>query len=313
MTPTSNQETYPKRPKCFGYRVVRMLFKTCAAQDIGIDACWLVASIAMTEDAKHYSGAVTYFNDQLQAILGFRKWERLDQARQAAVKGRWLHYERPPSGIRRVAPKYWAMIPSEFETLDDSPMDESELYPSEGDNSGELYPSQGGARGGARGEPSSLSLSLQDGAHGAPPPAEDGRGPAGGKKRRKTAYTPEDMATAEHIWAGVRRINPETKPPRLEAWANTVRLMREQDNRPPDRIRAVFDWANADERPGQKFPGWAFQILSVDNLRAKWDKLTAAMRASGNGDQTAAAPKGPDDEILRKADRYGRQRQGKPQ
>jgi hypothetical protein len=91
------------------------------------------------------------------------------------------------------------------------------------------------------------------------------------------------LELAEHIWAGVQAVNPGQKPPNLEKWANTVRLMREQDRRTPERIRQVFDWANADRAARGKFPGWAFVILSVDNLREKFDKITSQMRSAGNG------------------------------
>ena len=168
---------YPTRNSHHAHKVVRLLAKTCAAQSIGIDACWLVTTIAMCEDAKRYTGAVSYWNAQLQAILGFRKWDRLDKARRAAMGHGWLHYQAPPSGTRNVAPLYWSLVPSEFGDLDDSPTDEDEpgeaverppkrdtLAPSDPQkgirSNARPYPAEGYGRGDARGEPPDLVLDL---------------------------------------------------------------------------------------------------------------------------------------------------------
>ncbi len=195
---------YPKREPYFAHRFVRLLFKTCAAQEIGIDACYLLVHIAHTEDAKRYKGPVTFHNEQLQAILGFKKWERLDRARRAACRANWLHYQPPPNR-RRQPGRYFVTIPAELEDVDDLPIDEAssypsegddqgddprqsyppegygqgddqrESYPSEGDGPGQSYPSQGDGEGDGRGddggEPSTLplTLSLTSGATSAPP------------------------------------------------------------------------------------------------------------------------------------------------
>ena len=79
--------------------------------------------VAHTEDAKHYTAAPTFFNNQLMAILGLRKWEALDRARRAAIKAGWLAYKSPPLGTRR-AGSYWSLVPDRFAKLDDQPSDE---------------------------------------------------------------------------------------------------------------------------------------------------------------------------------------------
>ncbi len=165
---------YPKREPYFAHRFVRLLFKTCAAQEIGIDACYLLVHIAHTEDAKRYKGPVTFHNEQLQAILGFKKWDRLDRARRAACRANWLHYQPPPNR-RRQPGRYFVTIPAELEDVDDLPIDEAASYPSEGDGPGQSYPSQGDGEGDGEGvdggEPSTLplTLSLTSGATSAPP------------------------------------------------------------------------------------------------------------------------------------------------
>jgi hypothetical protein len=61
-------------------------------------------------------------------------------------------------------------------------------------------------------------------------------------------------------------MQPTRKSPELGKWANTIRLMREQDKRTDEQIRNLFRWCNQDEF-------WKTNILSPDKLRAKWDDL----------------------------------------
>lgn len=162
---------YPAgRGKFFAQRALRKMIKSCAAQEIGTTAFALVMVIGHCEDAKRYTGYVTYYNDQLLPLLGIRKWDTLDRARKAAVESGWLHYESPG---KHQAGRYWILIPEQFQGLDDSPTDEG-LYPNMVDNNGQLlYPNdghksgtiggisrvyQGGQAGDDMGDPSTLPL-----------------------------------------------------------------------------------------------------------------------------------------------------------
>lgn len=51
-------------------------------------------------------------------------------------------------------------------------------------------------------------------------------------------------------------------------WANEIRLMREQDKRPADAIRALFAWSQQDQF-------WRGNILSPAKLRLQWSTLAA--------------------------------------
>lgn len=113
---------YPKRERFFAYRVVRMMTKTAAAQEMGLEACWLVSIVAMQEDAKRYSCPVTFWNEQLMPLLGFGGRARLVRIRDNAVQAGWLHYE---AGAKGRPGKYWSLIPARFQRLGDSPVDES--------------------------------------------------------------------------------------------------------------------------------------------------------------------------------------------
>lgn len=90
---------------------------------------------------------------------------------------------------------------------------------------------------------------------------------------RKLRFDEADRAIAQWMFGLIRKLNPDHKPPNLDAWANTVRLMREQDQRVPEDIRAVFAWANAD-------PFWQVNILSAEKLRAQFDQLNLKRRGS---------------------------------
>ena len=116
-------DTYPAdRGAFFAQRYCRLLTKSCAAQEIGPEACWLLTIIANLEDAKRYSAPVTFFNEQLSPLCGFGGSKRLVAVRNRAVQAGWLHYERGGKGRPG---RYWVTIPKAFQVLDDSPCDES--------------------------------------------------------------------------------------------------------------------------------------------------------------------------------------------
>ncbi|HBW3593491.1 TPA: replication protein [Klebsiella pneumoniae] len=94
--------------------------------------------------------------------------------------------------------------------------------------------------------------------------------------------TAEDVRVAEWIFSRVRMINPTCKAPDITAWSNTVRLMRQIDNRSHQDICGMYDWASKDSF-------WHRNILSPDALRKQWDKLT--MQRSAPGVQVAGKPK----------------------
>jgi len=96
--------------------------KSCAANTIGIEACWLVTCIALVEDSKRYSGPVTFWSAQLLPIAGFQSWGRLDRARVRAVEAGWLYYR---AGNNRQCGVYWCLIPDAIQrAFNDSPVDE---------------------------------------------------------------------------------------------------------------------------------------------------------------------------------------------
>jgi hypothetical protein len=109
--------SYPKRDPFFAHRFTRLLFKSCAAQDIGHHACLLLIHIAHTEDAAHYSGPIRFWNGQLMDTMGFTSPKQLARARETAIERGWLHYERQHD---RSVGQYWVAIPRQFLNITDS-------------------------------------------------------------------------------------------------------------------------------------------------------------------------------------------------
>lgn len=91
----------------------------------------------------------------------------------------------------------------------------------------------------------------------------------------------EDLKTAQWISTRVKLINPICKSPDMTSWSNTVRLMRQIDNRSHQDICALYDWAS-------KHHFWQTNILSPESLRKQWDKLT--MQRSAGGEQRGGKP-----------------------
>lgn len=122
------QDAYPVRPRYWAMKLIRLLAKTCAAQEIGPTGYALVSIIVTTEDAAGYRRAVTFFDGQLCPILGVDSQKSLAAARRRCVEAGWLHYE--PGGKGRPG-RYWATLPDHAEGIDDHPTDEGDESPDE--------------------------------------------------------------------------------------------------------------------------------------------------------------------------------------
>lgn len=262
---------YPSRPKFWASRFLRLLQKCCAANEIGIEACWLLTVIALVEDSKRYSGPVTFWTNQILPITGFSSWGRLDRARAKAVESGWLHYE---VGKTRKIGKYWCLIPEHMlDVFDDTPIDALDHH-----QNGDDEPKADHQNGDANGDRVVMQTVIgckskrgqsvsQNGEPSIPIP-----NPVP-KEKRPTRFAVSDMQTAEFVWSLILQLNPSHKTPNMESWANDIRLLRERDNRTDGQIRELFAWANNDEF-------WCRNVLSPGKLRKQWDKLTIERNTS---------------------------------
>ncbi len=99
--------------------------------------------------------------------------------------------------------------------------------------------------------------------------------------KQKTKFTEDDMKLATWMAGRVNQLLGREKKHNLNSWANTIRLMREQDNLTLTDIGAAFDFAN-------KHHFWAKNILSPDKLRKQYDKLK--LEANSNTPTKSVAP-----------------------
>ncbi|KMQ75282.1 HNH endonuclease [Marinobacter subterrani] len=78
----------------------------------------------------------------------------------------------------------------------------------------------------------------------------------------------DDLDLAVWMWDRLAEQLGQDKPrqPNFSRWANTIRLMREQDNRDPRHIRVLYNWC-------RQHDFWAANIQSPDKLRDKWSQL----------------------------------------
>jgi hypothetical protein len=111
---------YPKREPFFAHKFVRLLTKSCAAQDIGLNAFALLCVIAHQEDSARYCGPVRFWNEQLMSTLSLSP-RALRDARDKAVQFGWLVYSREHD---RATGRYFVTIPEHFSGLSDAPIEE---------------------------------------------------------------------------------------------------------------------------------------------------------------------------------------------
>jgi hypothetical protein len=86
----------------------------------------------------------------------------------------------------------------------------------------------------------------------------------------KIKFSDDDLSLAETIYIKIKEVAPKTKVPNYNSWADSIRLMREQDGHTASEIKAVFMWANSDSF-------WRTNILSPSKLRDKFADLHAKM------------------------------------
>lgn len=108
---------YPKREAFFSHKFVRLVMRFCGAQEIGPEGSWLLTIIAHTEDARRYTGPVTFWNEQLISVMGLNSRKQLDRIRDRCIEAGWLHYERDS---KRAVGKYWVKVPPNLDGMDDA-------------------------------------------------------------------------------------------------------------------------------------------------------------------------------------------------
>lgn len=95
-------------------------------------------------------------------------------------------------------------------------------------------------------------------------------------KKMAVIVNEDDLRLARFFYQKVLIVQPKAKEPNFDKWANTIRLIREQDSRTHKQIQDVFLWANKD-------PFWKANIMSPEALRKQLDKLEVQMQNRPTG------------------------------
>jgi hypothetical protein len=109
-------------------RVCRLLAKQTEANESSAAVCWFITVIVMTEDARGYTGPVTFYNSQLMPLVGCHSMDALERLRASVMKSGWLEYT---PGFNRRPAKYRVKIPEALADIDDGPSDEGAQSPAD--------------------------------------------------------------------------------------------------------------------------------------------------------------------------------------
>ena len=87
-------------------------------------------------------------------------------------------------------------------------------------------------------------------------------------QRSKFKFNDDQYRFADEMFKRISNIAPNSKKPNLESWANTIRLLNENDKVNLNAAWKVFCWANSDSF-------WATNILSASKFREQYAQLSA--------------------------------------
>lgn len=92
--------------------------------------------------------------------------------------------------------------------------------------------------------------------------------------RQKFKYESSDMELAQLLFQYIQDNGDKAnyiKSPNFESWANTIRLMRTNDQKTYEQIKCVIDWS-------QNHEFWRTVILSPSNLRKQFNQLVMKIK-----------------------------------
>lgn len=257
---------YPERrrhERFFAHKFVRKMGKACLAGEIGQGACYMLAYIAHTEDARGYRSAVTFWNATLCDTCGFANIKALALARKKAVAAGWLQYERGKKGSPG---RYFVTVPPAFEGWDDGPTDEGNppVFQVKFDLANRIQTGTKGAdKPDTNGQPSSLTLPLTQ----EPPyPPHAGGGEGDALHPGETAKTPDSFDAFWNAYplregrAEAKRVFNRLRPSRelvalmVEALARQTRSARWQRGMIPEPAKWLRGrrWEDEHAEPREK-------------------------------------------------------------
>lgn len=236
-------DAYPaNRTALFALHFAKWLYQSGAANEVGPDATALILAVAMVEDELRYTRPPNFYNRQLMDRCGVASEHALIRARKLAVDAGLLSYT---PGKKRTPGKYYVLG---FTAESAAKSTGNPQLPCAKHSEPPIYTAQNAAQA----KPSTPS-----------PKNEDSRGK---KPRRSLKFAEGDLATAKWMFQSLLEQHADHGKPNLESWANTIRLMRDEDGRSDSDIRAI--WANV-----RRDNFWQKNILAPEKLRKQWDSL----------------------------------------
>ena len=102
-------------------------------------------------------------------------------------------------------------------------------------------------------------------------------------KRKKRVYSDDDpnKILAKTLFKLIQK-NQEIKEPDIDAWANTIRLTIEADNRSGKEVQEMIVWATQHDF-------WSTVVLSPSSLRKNFDKMKA-QKGGGSENKKTSLP-----------------------
>ncbi|MBC1736291.1 hypothetical protein [Listeria seeligeri] len=84
--------------------------------------------------------------------------------------------------------------------------------------------------------------------------------------KRQNKFDEVHLSLAKLLFEMIKENNLEEREPKLEKWANDIRIMIEQDNRDTEKVKNAIIWS-------QKNDFWCGVIKSPSSLRRNYDKM----------------------------------------
>lgn len=104
-------------------------------------------------------------------------------------------------------------------------------------------------------------------------------------KREDERQKEIDKKLARYLGNHIKKRQPKNKSVKKQEdcnyikWGKYIRLMREQDDREPEKIKEIIEWCQKDDF-------WQDNILSTSKLRKQYDKLELKMKKGGSKDDS---------------------------
>ncbi|EOB4980262.1 hypothetical protein ACHEXM_002025 [Listeria monocytogenes] len=92
--------------------------------------------------------------------------------------------------------------------------------------------------------------------------------------KRQNKFDEVHFSLAKLLFEMIKENNPEEREPKLEKWANDIRIMIKQDNRDTEKVKNAIIWS-------QKNDFWCGVIKSPSSLRRNYDKMATQRNKPG--------------------------------